>query len=117
MCLRQRAQAAFALLGETDPHDPVIGGVAEPLDKAGPGSPVDELHRAVVALQEMGGEIADAGRSAVASHRQEELMLRRCDAGLVGLLLTPAEEPPETVPEVEQSLEVLVRERQARGVR
>jgi len=52
---------------------------------------------------------ASTAQQPVPAYGQEQLVLRRRDAGLFGLLLAPAEEAPEAAPQRQQVLVVAIR--------
>jgi hypothetical protein len=65
----------------------------------------------VVAEEQMRGDLAHRRHPLVATHGQEELVLRSGEPCLLGLLLAPVEEPPEPVAERQQPAEVGIVER------
>ena len=98
----------------------MVTGIADPFDEACSGTAVDELDGAVVAQQEVIGDVSDrravaldlgepiAGR--VAAHRQQQLVLGTGQADAPGLRLAPPEESAEPITEVEEAGEVGVRQ-------
>ena len=92
-----------ALRGELEPHETSVATVAVPAHQAGPLGPVDELDRAVVAEQEMLGDVTDRRivGPGVTPHRQQELVLLARQAGGGGLVLTPAQEAPQAGSELQ----------------
>lgn len=80
--------------------------VFQALDQAGGLRPVDKAHGAVVAQEEVAGQVADGrpARVLVAADGQEELVLGGRQPGGLGLLGAPMKEPPEARPEQEQPL-------------
>jgi hypothetical protein len=75
------------------------------LQQPGGLRPVDQLHRAVVAQQQVPGDLADGGpaRVGVAADRQQQLVLRGREAGGGGLLGAPAQEPAQPGPKAQQA--------------
>lgn len=51
----------------------------------------------------MVGEVADGGIAVVPADGEEQLMLCRREAGGLGLLLAPVEEPPQAVSESQEA--------------
>ena len=108
MWLRQRLETLAPRRGELQPDDPVVLGVAHPLDQPGRYGPVDEADGAVVAEEEVVGHLADRRPPVVGvpSDGQQQLLLRRRQPGPLGLLLAPAEEPAQPGPQRQQILVV-----------
>jgi len=89
MLVRQSGQAPFAIGAQPQPHDAVIVVVGDLLDQSRSESTSDEFDRAVVAEEQMSGDVADRrclGRrgpavagfgAAVASDREQQLVLGR----------------------------------------
>jgi hypothetical protein len=94
--------------GEAEPDRPRVVGVLAALDQARRHRTVDQLDRAVVADQQVAGDVADgrARRVAVATDREQELVLRRGQPGGDGPVGAPAKEPSQPGAEVEQPLVV-----------
>lgn len=110
MRLAQSVQATLTFYRERNSHHAVIGAVGQALHKAGPRGAIEQLDRAVVAVQEMGGKVAHARGGAVAADGQQQLVLSGRDSRRAGLLLAPAEKSTEAVSKVEEPLELGVRE-------
>jgi hypothetical protein len=91
-------------------HDAVVVGVGHTLEQSCRLGPVDELDGAVVAQQEMLGDVTDRGWLAVAANCQEQLVLRSCQSDRARLIIAPMQETAETVAEREQAGEVTVAE-------
>lgn len=106
------AEAAASAFGEHDAHDAVVVAILAPANQAGGFGPVDKLDDAVMAQEQLGGEIAHGWVTAlgVAAYREEELVLGGRDPGLDGPFLGPAEIPAEPGAEGEEALIVLVRQ-------
>ena len=98
---RERLEALLALGRQLEPHDPLVLGVAAAGDQARLLGPVDQADGAVVAEQEVVGHLADRGPAPVrvAPNGQEELVLGRGQSGRLRLLLAPAQEAAQAVPE------------------
>ena len=94
--------------GELQADDPVVLGVAHPLDQLGRVGPVHQPDGAVVAEQEVVGHLADGRAAAVGvpADGQQQLVLRRRQSGGLRLLLAPAEEPAQSGPQRQQILVV-----------
>jgi hypothetical protein len=107
---RQRREPALTLAGQRQADDPLILGVGEALDEAEALGAIDELDHAVVAQEEVVGDVADRRRSAMTSNRQEQLVLRPREADGLRLVLAPVEEPAEPVAEGQEALEVVIGE-------
>jgi len=84
-------QALLAAGGEHDPHGPGVLGVGPAQDQPGGHGPVDQLDGAVVAHQQVAGDLPDGGaaRVGVPTDGQQQLVLGRGDAGRLGLLPAP----------------------------
>lgn len=82
---------------QPEAHDPVVVGIGNPFDEPGPHGPVDELHCAVVAEEQVIGDVADRRWRAVTPYGEEELMLRAGQPDGLGFLLAPPEEPAQAV--------------------
>jgi hypothetical protein len=105
----QRGQAGGALGGEVQAHDAAVLGLRHPPHQPGGLGPVDQFHDAVVAQQQVVGDLPDRrGRAVVAPDGEQQLVLRRREPGGAGLLLAPMEEPPDAVAELQQPPVVLV---------
>jgi len=89
-------------------HDPLVVVVVDALDEPTGDGAVDELDHAVVAQQQVVGDLSDRRRRAVAAYREQELVLCAGQADGFGLLLAPPLEAAEPITEGEQSPEVLV---------
>ena len=98
MLARERGQAAFAVVAQLQPYDPVIGVVGDLVDQARRERATHQLDRAVMAQEEMRGDIADgwrqrrsvlAGLGAMAPDREQQLMLGGGEPDRSCLTLTP----------------------------
>jgi hypothetical protein len=87
------AEAPGAALGDVDAHDAVVVVVLAPTHQARGFGSVDELDDAVVAEEQLGGEITHGRVTGVdaSADGEEELVLRRGDPGVGGALLGPVE--------------------------
>ena len=110
--LRESIQPLVPGCSELEPNQPMVVGVAHALDEASRVGPVHQSDRTVVAQEEVVGNLAD-GRSpgvGVAADGQQQLVLRRRQARLLGLLLAPAQEPAQPRPERQQILVIGIRQ-------
>lgn len=109
MRLRQFLHDPVAFRGQPDADDPGIRTVRYPRDQPRGLGTVDELDRAVRALQQVSGEIADGRRPVprVALDRYQKLVLDVRQPGGLRLILAPALEAAQRDPELKQLLEVL----------
>jgi hypothetical protein len=100
-----------ACRGEMQAHDPLVVVIVQPFDESGRNGTVDEFDDAVMAQQQVFGDLADRRwRAPVATDGQKQLVLRRCQPDALGLVLAPPLEPPKPVAKGEQSREVVVPE-------
>jgi hypothetical protein len=108
--LAERFELACAAIGETQAHDAEVVGVRAARDQSGLLGAVDEPHRAVGAQHEVPGDIADRWSVliAVTADREQELVLGGRQAGGLGVLLAPAQEPAQAGAELEQPSVVIV---------
>lgn len=103
--------------GEPDAHHAVVDLVGESFDEPRALGAIDEPDHAVVPEQEVIGELADRGRSSVATDGEEQLVLRRGQADVRCLRLAPAQKASQPIAELEQPHEVVVAETgRVRGV-
>jgi hypothetical protein len=95
--LAQRVELRGAQVGEPEPHDAAVVGVRDALDQAGVLGAIHEGDGAVVTEQQVAGGLADRRPALVvmAADGQEQLVLGGRDARRLGLLLAPAQEPPQ----------------------
>jgi hypothetical protein len=82
----------------------MVGPIMTSLDETGGFGPIDETDRAVVAKEQVVGDVADRRSACVATpaNGQHELVLGRRESDRTRLLLGPSEEAPEPGPELEQ---------------
>ncbi len=92
----QRFKALASLRRELQTNNPMIFGIADPLDETCGNRPVDESYGAVMAQEQIVGHLAHrrAPSVAVTPDGEEELMLGRRKTSLLCLLLAPTQEPP-----------------------
>jgi hypothetical protein len=104
--LGQRLEPSGAVLGEREARGASMVGIGRALDEAFRFRSVDETDGAVVAKQEVAGDVPDrrTGGVWVALDRQQQLVLSGGEVLSVGLLLAPAQELSEAGPECEQAL-------------
>jgi CBS domain-containing protein len=96
-------------LGELHPDHPRVLDVGAAPDEPGHRGAVDQLDRAVVAQQQVVGEVADGRRGVTGMpfDGDQQLMLDVGQADRLGLFLAPVLEPAQVHPEREEVLEVL----------
>ena len=109
----QVLEAFGPLGGQLEPDLALVGPVGPAAHEPGGDRAVDELDRAVVAQQQVAGDVADrrTGRVVVAADREQQLVLRGGQTGGDGLPLAPAQEPAQAGPEAEQPRVVVMVER------
>ena len=96
MLRREALQRVGALGGEREPNDTVAIGIgAAPHQSGGLGS-IHELDRAVMAQQQVVGDVIDRWslRATVAPDREQQLVLGRRQPSGLGLFLAPAQKTP-----------------------
>ncbi|HEY5431632.1 MAG TPA: hypothetical protein VIK04_21140 [Solirubrobacteraceae bacterium] len=100
----------FAELGEREMHRAGMRAIGFAPDKAGRLSAVNQADGAVVAQDKVVGDLANRRSEgiAVASHGEEQLVLRGGQAARSGLLLAPMQEAPETRTKLQEPLVVVV---------
>jgi hypothetical protein len=115
-----RAEVLEALLtggGQDESHLTLVGRVGSALHETGGLRPVDELDRTVMTEEQMIGHVADGGpqrtgtatgaafavRFTVTANREQELVLRGRQTRGRRLLFAPAQEPPQSGAELEES--------------
>lgn len=96
----ERLESLRTHSGEREADDPVIVVVPDADHETGLDGAVDETDRAVVAEQEVVRHLADGrpSRVTVAADREQQLVLGRCEAGRLRLLLAPALESSQPGP-------------------
>lgn len=67
----QVRQAVLTVGGELEAHDALVGVIGDPPEEAGALRPVDELDRAVVAEEEVGGHVAHRRPALVPAHGEQ----------------------------------------------
>ena len=110
MLRREPAHALTSLGGELDPHDPQIDVVdTTPHQACGLGA-VDELDDAVVAYEQLGGQVADRGllRFRSTPYGEKELVLCGSYPDFCCALLCPPEVSTQRGSEREQALVALI---------
>jgi uncharacterized protein YeaO (DUF488 family) len=104
----EAVQPCLPVGGEHHPGQPPVLGVTGPRDNPRVGRPVHQLDHAVVAQQQVLGELGDRRILAprVALDRDEKLVLGRGQADRARLRLAPVQEPAQARAERQQILEV-----------
>jgi len=102
--------------GEHEVHDPPVVLIHPPPHEPSLFGSIDELDRAVVAQEEMVGDVADGGRRLVfvAADGEEQLVLLPGETGGAGLLVAPVQEAAQRRAEAEE-LAVLIVAQQLAG--
>jgi len=100
----QRVQAFLAQLGQVQSHRPGVVPVRTAVEQTGGLGPVDQFDRAVVAQEQVPGDVTDrrSPRIGVAADGQQQLMPRRREPGRSGLLCAPAEKPAQPGPKAQE---------------
>jgi hypothetical protein len=108
--LGQALEHARAARSEAEADDTAVVGIVRAPHQPCLLRTVDELHRAVMAQQQRVRDVADRGSpiAMVAADGEEQLVLRRRDAGGDSLRLAPVQELAQRGPELEQTLVVAV---------
>lgn len=99
-------ESASTVAREAEAHDALVLLVDDALDEPGRRGPVDQLHGAVVAQQQVVGHLTDGRITRMAPYREQELVVRRRETGAARLFLAPPGEAPKAVPHREQALVV-----------
>jgi hypothetical protein len=107
---RECGQLALAGGREGEADDAVVLTIGDAAHESGLAGAVDELDDAVVAQQEMVGDLADRRRATVPADGEKQLVLGGRQSRALRLSLAPAKELAETVAELEQPLELGVGE-------
>jgi len=100
----QPTQSGAALPGERQAHHPTVVGIVAAFDESGSFCPLCQFDRAVMAQQQVSGDVADCRslRLTVPANGQEQLVLGRGEAGGPCLLLAPMEKLAKPGPECQQ---------------
>jgi hypothetical protein len=103
-------ELARALAGEVQADHALVVGVGLASHQSGGLGAVDQFDGAVVAQQQVVGNVADRGSPTigVAADGEQELMLPRGQAGCLGLLFAPSQEAAQSGTEAEKPLVVVV---------
>lgn len=105
----ERCDVSCATAGQLQPDNSVVGRIHVACDQPRQLGTVDEAHHAVVAQQQVIGDIADGGGApGMPAYREEQLILRGRDAGGNGLLFAPVHEAPELIAKGQEPLVILV---------
>ena len=104
--LGQRLEPSGAVFGEREAGGASMVGIGRAFDESVRFGSVDETDGAVVAKQEIAGDVPDrrTGGAWVALDREQQLVLSGGEVLSVGLLFAPAQELSEAGPEYEQAL-------------
>jgi hypothetical protein len=115
--LAEGLELACALVGEAQAHDAEVVVILAARDQSSLLGAIDEADRTVVAQDEVAGDIPDgrSARVAVTADGEQQLVLGRCEACGLSVLLAPAQEPAQTGAQLEQAPVVLVGGRGHRG--
>jgi hypothetical protein len=102
----QRLEATGAVFGEREAGGASMVGIGRAFDETFCFGSVDETDGAVVAQQEVAGNVPDrrAGRAWVAFDREQQLVLSGGEVLSVGLLFAPVQELPQAGSERQQAL-------------
>lgn len=111
--LRERVEPGGAGRGQGDAHDAPARWVRVAADQPVRLGAIDQSDGAVMAHDEVLGDLADggAGGIGVTPDRQQELVPGRREASSQRLLLAPMHEPTQTAAELEETLKVRWTER------
>jgi hypothetical protein len=95
---RQRSQPVLTARRQLQPDHPMVVVVPDPTQQPCRLGPIHEAHGAVVAQQQLVGDLADLGppRISVSSDGKEQLVLSGGQPGRSCLDLAPMLEPPQT---------------------
>ena len=98
-------EETLPLWGQPQADDPAVPRVFLPLDQPRPLRPVDQPHGAVMAQQQIPGDVADGGTlpAIMPPDGQQELVLRRCQPRPLSLLFAPVQKAPQADPELEEA--------------
>lgn len=91
---RQRLQPPLPVAGQLQTHEAMILGVTHSPDQTSGIGAIDQPDHAVMTQEQVVGDLSDRRSllAAMASDRQQQLMLRGGEAGRTRLLLAPAQE-------------------------
>jgi len=106
MVPRQFVQHRFAFARQTDRDLPAVGSRAAALDQAVPGQTVDQFDDAVMPKLQAFGQIAHGRLAAMSLHSQQQLMLRRFEAGETRRLFAEVQKAADVVAKLGQRLVV-----------
>jgi hypothetical protein len=109
---RQRDELGLTGPGEADADDALIGGIDVARDETGALGSIDQLDHAVVAEEQMLGDIAHRRRVCavvVATDGQQQLVLGGGEPDGPRFLLTPVQEAAQTIAKGQEAGEVVVR--------
>jgi len=94
---RQRGQPLLSFRRQLQPDHPMVVAVADPSQQPSRFGAIHETHGAVVAQQQLVGDVADLGPAGinVSSDRKQQLVLGGGQPGRSCLSLAPMLEPPK----------------------
>ena len=106
MIPRQLVQNSFAFARQADRDLPPVGSYAAPPHQPAPGQTVDQFDDAVMPKLQALREIAHGGLAAMSFHGQQQLVLRRFEAGETRRLFAEMQKAADLVSELGQRLVV-----------
>lgn len=105
-------EAVDAARRELQTYDALVVVVVDPFDEVGSDSAVDELDDAVMAQQQVLGDVADRRRTRrVPANGKQQLVLRWGQTDALGLFLAPPLKSAQPVTEAQHPGEVVVGQR------
>lgn len=106
MGLGERRHLVHPQVAQLESDHPLVGLVTDALDQPGGDGSIDEFDDAVVAEQQVIGDVADRRLLVVAADGQQELVLRTSEPNCIRLVIAPPQEPAKAVAECEQPVEI-----------
>lgn len=110
MSSAELTEATAAQWRQAEPHHPMVVAVGSASHEPRRLGTIDQADCAVMSDQERFGYLADGGAGPMfrAANREQQLMLHGAEPGRDSLFFTPAEEPSQPDPELEEPFEVFV---------